>query len=74
LSADKYKNKSIDTTISTVIMKKKNPIFENEQDAESYINAMRNLPIHQEPADEDLEAAFDLAERIHDLLEDSGDS
>ncbi len=55
-------------------MKKKNPIFENEQDAESYINAMRNLPIHQEPADEDLEAAFDLAERIHDLLEDSGDS
>jgi hypothetical protein len=40
------------------------------QDAQAYVEAMKSLPIHQEPVDPDLEEAFLFAENINDLFSD----
>lgn len=53
---------------------KKKMILNNLQDAEAYANAMRMLPIHEEPVDPDLEEAFAFAETIHDLLSETEDA
>lgn len=55
-------------------MKKTTKTFSVAQDAEAYANAMRSLPIHQEPVDIDLEEAFSDAEKLHDLLSETDEN
>lgn len=54
-------------------MKKTTKTFSTLQDAEAYANAMRSLPIHEEPVDADLQEAFNDAEKLHDLLSELSD-